>query len=113
MSSLLTRIPRVQQPRVAMPAASHVHRFAFIFRERSEFGDDGAGFACMCIGAYLHAGAATHGARTRAHTDVGKESVGYTHDVAAGPTTGARDCIAGGEGGGESSGPWWRGSRGR
>lgn len=27
----------------------------------------------------------------RVYTDVGKESVGYTHDVVAGPTTGARD----------------------
>lgn len=45
---------------------------------------------CMCIGWH----ACTHGVRGRTHTDVGKESVGYTHDVVVGPTTGARDCAS-------------------
>lgn len=41
-----------------------------------------------------------------AHTDVGKESVGYTHDVVAGPTTGARDRASVWWGMERSSG-WW------
>lgn len=41
-----------------------------------------------------------------AHTDVGKESVGYTHDVVAGPTTGARDRASLWWGMERSSG-WW------
>ena len=59
-------------------------RFYFPRKERVR----GSALACMCIG-----GTRAH-IESRAYTDVGKESVGYTHDVVVGPTTGARDCAS-------------------
>lgn len=68
-------------------------RFYFPRKERVRAARRGsAAAAAVCVRVHLARAMCWSGEQAAgAHTDVGKESVGYTHDVVAGPTTGARD----------------------